>query len=386
MTDAVIIAARRTAVGRTAGLFRARSAPQLAAPVINALLADCQLDGADIDEVILGNVLQGGNVARSCALETGLPPAVPALSVDRQCGSGLEAILQAAWKIRAGAARVILAGGVESTSCAPWRVERPSSPTDLPRFVAQAPFSGGGHRDPSMIEGADAVAETCGIGRAAQDAYAAGSHARALAAQAAGRFAGELVSVYGPPEADEGPRPGLTAARLGRLKPLRAGGTVTVGNSCATNDCAALLMVVEAGFARRLGVTHALRIVDGAAGGGDPAFPGLGAVPAARHLARRAGGLVFATLDQIEFNEAFAAQTLACLAQLSIPEALVCPGGGALALGHPYGASGAILMTRLFHDLTGALPTGEQRRGMALLSIAGGLGLAATVETVTFPR
>ncbi|WP_413204657.1 thiolase family protein [Rhodospirillum sp. A1_3_36] len=375
MGDPILIAARRSAVGRTGGLFRNRNAAQLAAPVLRATLADGGLSPDMLDEVILGNVLQGGNAARGCALEAGLPVSLPAVTVDRQCASGLEAIVQACWKIKAGAAKAILAGGVESTSTSPWRVERPATPLDLPRFSAQAPFSGGGHGDPTMVEGAEALAQARQISRDRQDRYAARSHEKALAAQASGRFDGELVSIFGVEERDEGPRPGLTPARLARLKPLSPGGTVTVGNACTTNDAAAAVLVVDAAFAcEQRGKARGLRFLDATAGGVDPALPGLGAVSAARKLDLSA-------LSSVEFNEAFAGQTLACLDDLGLPEDIVCPGGGALALGHPYGASGAILVTRLFHDFKGA-PTGQ--RGLALLSAAGGLGLAALFESVSF--
>ncbi|MCF8479226.1 MAG: thiolase family protein [Rhodospirillum sp.] len=373
MGDPVIIAARRSAIGRTGGLFRYRNTAQLAAPVLAATLADGGLSPDDLDEIILGNVLQGGNAARACALEAGLPLSLPAVTVDRQCASGLEAILQACWKIKAGGARAILAGGVESTSTSPWRVERPATPLDPPRFAAQAPFSGGSHGDPTMVEGAEAVAQARTVPRDRQDQYAAKSHEKALAAQSCGRFDAELIPVFGPGEQDEGPRPGLTLARLGRLKPLLPGGTVTVGNACATNDAAAAVLVVDARLARDLRAIRGLRFLNGAAGGVDPALPGLGAIPAARRLD-------LSRLASVEFNEAFASQTLACLDALGLPEEIVCPGGGALALGHPYGASGAILVTRLFHDL-GHMDPGQ--RGLALLSAAGGLGLATLFETLS---
>lgn len=376
--DAVILTARRTAIGKAGGLFRSRSAPRLAAPVLRAALDDCGLTDTEIDRVILGNALAGGNVARAAALEAGLPPDCPATTVDMQCASGLEAIVQACALVRTGLARLVLAGGVESSSTAPWRLERPSGPTALPRIVSQAPFAAEGAEDPSMIEGAEAVARVCGIGRARQDAYAARSHARALAAQEAGRYDYEMTPVVDPAgEHDEGPRDSLTPERLARLPPLLPDGTVTVGNACGVNDGAAVVVVAEIGLARALGATGGLRLVDAVAGGVDPALPGLGAVPAGRTLMQRQG-LDAAHLDQIEFNEAFAAQTLACLDRLGLPEEAVCPGGGALALGHPYGASGAILVTRLFHDLM----TAPERRGLALLSAAGGLGLAALFETV----
>ncbi|WP_041793885.1 thiolase family protein [Pararhodospirillum photometricum] len=378
MPEAVILAARRTAIGRAGGQFRTLSAPRLMAPVLRALLDDCGLQEAEVDRVIVGNARSGGNIARACALEAGLPPEVPAVSVDMQCASGLEAILQALWMIQAGAARLILAGGVESTSTAPWMVERPLSATATPRFMVQTPFCGDAGADSSVVQAAEAMIRACGIDRAQQDAYTAASHTRTLAAREAGRFDFEIVSVLGgDPEGDEAPRAGLGVDRLARLPPLAAEGTVTTGNSAVPADGAAAVVVMEATLARALGAPGAMRLIDGVAGGVDPGLSGLGAVPAARRLCRRAGDLGLDSLDQIEINEVYAGQVLSCLNQLGLGTDTVNPGGGTLALGHPVGAVGALLTVRLFHDLMSA----PGRRGAVLVSSAAGLGLAALFET-----
>ncbi|GEO80863.1 thiolase family protein [Pararhodospirillum oryzae] len=378
MPEAVILAARRTAVGRAGGQFRARSASHLLGPVLHALLDDCGLQEAEVDRVIIGNAREGGNIARLAVLEAGFPPEVPASTVDVQCASGLEAILQAVWMVQAGAARVVLAGGVESASTAPWQVERPRSATAMPRFLMRTPFCGDAAADEAVATAAEAVVRACGIDRARQDAYTAQSHARAATAHKDGRFEFELVPLLGgEPECDEGPRAGLSEERLARLSPLVDDGTVTTGNSALPADGAAAVMVMEATMARALGATGALRLIDGVAGGVDPGLTGLGAVPAARRLSRRVGDLPLESLAQIEINEVFAGQALACINQLSLDPERVNPGGGTLAFGHPVGAVGAFLVVRLFHDLMSA----PDQRGAVLLSSSAGLGLAALFET-----
>ncbi|MGB1027525.1 MAG: beta-ketoacyl synthase N-terminal-like domain-containing protein, partial [Rhodospirillaceae bacterium] len=205
--QAVIIAAKRTAFGKIGGMFRSRSALQLAGPVLRSLHRPFVAAGESVDEVLMGNVLAGGNVARGAALEAGLSVSCPALTLDRQCSSGLDAIVDAAWRIQAGAADRLLAGGVESSSTAPWRLEQPRSAREMPRVVSQAPFTGGGMADPTMIEGAEAAARWGAVSRDDQDKLALRSHAKALQAQADGLFAPELVSVFGQdPETDEGPK------------------------------------------------------------------------------------------------------------------------------------------------------------------------------------
>lgn len=386
---AVIVAARRTPVGRIGGALRDLPVEDLAAPVLRAVLADARLDPAEVDDVLLGNAVgPGGNVARLSALTAGLPVSVPGVTVDRQCGSGLEAINLAARLVEAGAGEVFLAGGVESTSTAPWRVAKPASLHRSPSFYDRARFAPDSVGDPSMGEAAENVAEVYGITRERQDRYALESHRKAVASQESGRFTREIVPLTLPDGRlvgrDECPRPDTGLERLARLPPVfRAGGTVTAGNACPVNDGAAVVAVVSERKFRALGLAHGLVVVDSQAAGVEPRLLGTGPVPAVRKLLARHPGLTLDAIDRVEFNEAFAAQVLASLDALGIEEARVCPGGGALALGHPYGASGAILVTRLFSDMLFPTdPDAVPRRGLATLGIGGGLGLATLLEPV----
>lgn len=388
--EAIVVAARRTPIGRAGGMFRNQPVESLAAPVIRAVLADAGIAAGDVDEVILGNAAgPGGNPARVSALAAGLPVEVPGVTVDRQCGSGLEAIVLAARLIEAGAAEVVVAGGTESASTAPWRLERPQSPTGVPRAYARARFAPASIGDPEMGVAAETVAREAGIGRERQDAYALNSHRKAVAAEAAGRFAAEIVPLTvgdraAPLARDECPRPDTSLAKLAALPPaFVAGGTVTAGNCCPVNDGAAAVVLVSAKRFEAAGMMRGLRLVNAATAGCDPNRLGLGPVPAVRRLLACAR-LGIDAINRVEFNEAFAAQVLACLDALSIPERKVCVDGGAIALGHPFGASGAILVVRLFSQLVreaGDLRA-PPRTGLATLGIGGGMGIAALFERV----
>ena len=365
MVNPVVIAARRTPIGNAGGVLRRLTADELAAPVLRAVADDAGLD--TVDDVVLGNVFgPGGNPARIAALRAGLPESVPGVTVDRQCASGLAAITLAAAMIRAGEGEAYLAGGVESASTAPYRAWR----TEPPTWYTRAPFAPAEIGDPEMGEAADLVAAEAGISRERQDVFAARSHARAVAAQRAGRFAAELVRL-GEVDRDERPRPGFTAARLARFPPaFTPDGTATAANSCGINDGAAAVLIVSEDVRARLGVPG-LRLVASATSGLDPNRLGLGAVPAMKAVLDR-------TPDVVEFNEAFAGQALACLDAVGIDEHTVSPDGGAIALGHPWGASGAVLVVRLFASLVG---TGGS--GLAALSAGGGLGVATLWEAVS---
>jgi acetyl-CoA C-acetyltransferase len=379
----VIIAARRSAVGRAGGIFARVAAEDLAAPVLRAVLDDAGLDAAEVDDVLLGNAAGGGgNIARLSALRAGFPVEVPGVSVDRQCGAGLEAIVTACRLIAAGAGDVYLAGGVESVSRAPWRVEKPLSPNGVPRFYARARFAPEEVGDPEMGEAAENVARAHGISRARQDALALQSHRRAAAAQKAGAFDAEIVPVEtggGPPAVrDECPRADTSARALAALPPVFArDGTVTAGNSCPLNDGAAVVAVTSLARARRMGLSRALLFEDAAVAGVDPKLLGIGPVPATRRLLARRPDLRLEDVAVLEFNEAFAAQVLASLDALGIAPERINLGGGAIALGHPFGASGAILVTRIFSQLVRATPPQPGTLAMAMLGIGGGLGLAA---------
>lgn len=393
----VIVAARRTPV-RTSRP-PAIDPVELAAPVLSALAADLRALAAvggptavggltgvgglarpeargapdspsavGVDDVVLGSARgPGGNLARVAALAAGLGVHVPGVTVDRQCGSGLEAIRAAAAAVGAGQADVVLAGGVESASAAE---------------PGRAAFAPAGFPDPDMGPAAEDLARVAGIGRERQDAYALRSHRLAVAARDRGVFDAELVPAAGATR-DDRPRPRLTASLLARFPPAFAsGGTVTAGNSCGISDGAAAVAVISERVRAALGVPG-LRILATSVVGVDPALPGLGPVPAIRDAVRRSG-IGLDQVDVVEITEAFAAQVLACtdalgLDPLGADAARVCPDGGAIGLGHPWAASGALLAVRLFSRLV--LRAGG-RWGVAGCAIGGGQGIALVVERV----
>ncbi|SFN16573.1 acetyl-CoA C-acetyltransferase [Pseudonocardia ammonioxydans] len=365
----VVIAAYRTPIGTAGGALRRHTVDALAAPVLAALAAEID---TPVDDVLLGNVFgPGGNPARVAALAAGLGDTVPGMTLDRQCASGLATIVTAATAIRAGDGAAYLAGGVESPSTAPART-RPDG-----TGYTRAPFAPSGHPDPDMGPAADAVAARAGITRERQDAFAARSHARAVAAQRAGRFDGELVEVGGV-TTDERPRDRFTTQRLARFRPaFTPDGTHTAANSCGVNDGAAAVLLVSEARRRELGVPG-LALEVAATRGCAPELLGLGAVPA-----MAATGTADAP-DVVEFTEAFAGQVLACLDAAGLDpfgtaEDRVSPDGGAIALGHPWGASGAVLVVRLFHRL---VVQGHGETGLAALSSGGGLGVATRWRVV----
>ena len=367
----VVVAALRSPIGTAGGGLRAVEAADLAATVLAAVRAE--VPDVPLLDVVLGNCTgPGGDVARVAALAAGLPHDVPALTVDRQCASGLAAIDVGAALLR-GRTGVVLAGGVESASTAPLRFW----PGEPPRRYERAPFAPADVGDPDMGLAADLLAEKAGVSRERQDAYAARSHALALATQQGGGFADELVPLAGVLR-DERPRP-LTAERLARLRPAfrpqEEGGTVTAGNACGVNDAAAVVAVVDSDTQRRLG-RPGLRILATASAGVDPNLPGLGLVPAVQK-ALGSAGLSLDQIDVVELNEAFAGQVLACCDALDLSPDRVSPQGGALALGHPWGASGAVLVVRLFSQLV----RGDAGRyGLAAIAAGGGQGVAVVVE------
>jgi acetyl-CoA C-acetyltransferase len=368
----VIVAARRSPIG-TAGRSLAHvDAVGLAAPVLGAVAAT-QTDLAP-REVVLGNCMgPGGDVARVAALAGGLPLRVPALTVDRQCASGLAAI-EVAVAMLGTTPGLVLAGGVESASTAPWRFWPPSGDAPAERYD-RAPFAPAEIGDPDMGLAADLLAQAAGVSRERQDAYAARSHARAVRAGAAGLFDDEIVPVADVVR-DERPRAGLDAQRLARLRPaFRPEGTVTAGNSCGVNDGAAVVAVVDADTQRSLDLPG-LRVLAITSAGVDPRWPGTGLVPAVEQALARSR-LALAEIDVVELNEAFAGQVLACCDRLDLDPERVCREGGALALGHPWGASGAVLAVRLFSQLVGR---DGGRTGLAAIAAGGGQGVAMVVE------
>ncbi len=398
MTDAWILAYARTPIGRYGGALATVRTDDLAAHALRACLARTpSLDPGAIGEVALGCVNQSGedcrNVARQAALLAGLPVAVPAVTVNRLCGSGLDAVGYAARLVADGTCELVLAGGVESMSRAPlvmpkaetaWSRRAEIHDTTIGwRFVNPA-FERQWGVD-SMPETAENVAELRGVSRADQDAFALRSQQRYAAALAAGRHAAEIAGIDVPEgrgrtrrvEVDEQPRADARAEALAKLPtPFRAGGTVTAGNSSAVNDGAAALLIGTAEAARRFGLEPLARVVAVATAGVEPRLMGLGPVPATRRLLERTG-LAIADFDVIELNEAFAAQALACTRELGLADDAphVNPNGGAIALGHPLGMSGA----RLAGTAALELRRRGGRRALAAMCIGVGQGIAAAL-------
>jgi acetyl-CoA C-acetyltransferase len=376
----VIIAARRTPVCRANGTLRNLRAHELLAPVLRELVAGAGVEPGAVADVVIGNAVGGGgNVARLALLEAGLPVSVPGLTVDRQCGSGLDAVVLASRLVAAGGSPLFLAGGVESTSTAPLRAYR--NDDGGPEFYARAQFVPDSFGDPDMGVAAENVARNFGVSRERQDAFALRSHGLALASAHAGVFDGELVPLdtgTGTVAVDDGPRRGLTAAVMARFPPAFVdGGTVTAGNSCFDADAASAVVMTSLQRARQLGAGDGLLVLGSGTAGVDPELLGIGAASAARDVLS-AAGVAADELDLVEFNEAFASQTLACLDQLGIKAERANLDGGALALGHAYGASGAVLVTRLLAQARRAGTPG--RLALAMISSAGGMGTAALLE------
>ena len=398
MTDALIIDAVRTPMGRYRGALSGVRPDDLAAHVIEAAVERTGLDPARVSDVYWGAANQAGednrDVARMASLLAGLPVEVPGVTVNRLCASGLEAINQASRAVRLDEGDLYLAGGSESMSRAPWVVPKPDQafPRGEHKMYDTAlgwrlinPRMAERYSTEAMGETAENVAERYGVSREDQDAFALRSHQRAVAAQAEGRFADELVAIEAPKgretitvEADEGPRADTTLERLASLRPVfREGGTVTAGNASTLNDGAACVVLGTQAMADELGRKPLARIVAYGVAGVDPAYMGIGPVPAIRR-ALDAARLELGDIDLIEINEAFAAQVLACARELGIDEERLNVNGGAIALGHPLGCSGARLVTTLAWELRrrGA------RYGIAALCIGVGQGLATVIENV----
>ena len=380
----VIVAALRTPVGRVRGVLAEVEPARLAAPLITRILADIGLAAEALDDVILGNAANcAGNLGRLAALEAGLPVSTPGLTIDRQCGAGLEAITLAARLIQSGAGRFYLAGGTESASRAHIRLRPPTTPGEEPQPIKRSRMAPDEIGDPDMGVAAENVATACSISRERQDAFALESQRRAVAAQGAGRFTREIVPIEttaGIVEADECPRANASLETLQRLKPVFVqDGTVTAGNACPINDGAAMVLVTSLAEARRLGLSFALEFIDATTAGVHPDLLGLGPVPAMEKLKARNPALDVDAIDFIEFNEAFASQVLGSLDQLDISPERVNLDGGAIALGHPYGASGAILVVRLFTQML-AVP--RETQALAMMGIGGGMGGVALFRSL----
>ncbi len=391
MSKAVIVSGARTAIGSFGGALTDVPATELGRVVIESALERAGIDPSDIEEVIMGNVLQAGvgmNPARQSAIAAGIPDSVPSFSVNKVCGSGLKAVALAAQSIAAGDADLIVAGGMESMSRAPYLLKK-----------ARWGYRLGGDEiiDSMLSEGltcamagchmgvtAENVAAASAITREAQDAFAAESQRRAEAAISAGRFDEEIVPVMIAKKkgeelaftVDEYPRAGTTVGTLAWLKPaFQKEGTVSAGNASGINDGAAAVVVASEERARLMELAPMAKIVSYAAAGVDPRYMGMGPVPAIERALEKAG-LELRDIDLFELNEAFAAQSLAVLARLGIDTSRVNVNGGAIALGHPIGASGARVLVTLLYEMRKR----DVRRGLVSLCIGGGQGIAMIVE------
>jgi 3-oxoadipyl-CoA thiolase len=395
--QAVIVEALRTPIGRHGGALARVRPDDLAAVVIRALLDRTGVEPGSVDDVILGCANQAGednrNVARMALLLAGMPVSVPGQTVNRLCGSGLQAVVSAAQAVRAREGECFVAGGVESMSRAPWVTLKPEE--GFPRAAPAVADTTVGWRfvnvklpkewTISLGETAEEVARRCGITREEQDAFALESQRRTARARDEARFADEIVpvEVVGRKgertnvERDEHPRPDATIEKLGAMRPafVRDGGTVTAGSSSGINDGASALLIMSDEAARAAGLRPMARIVASAVAGVSPEIMGMGPVPATRRALERAG-LGIDDLDLIELNEAFASQSIACMRELGADPEKVNVNGGAIALGHPLGASGARVLTTLVHELARR----DKRFGLATMCIGVGQGIATIVE------
>jgi 3-oxoadipyl-CoA thiolase len=399
MPEAYVVDAIRTPMGAYRGALSGVRPDDLAAHTIRAVVERTGVDPEQLVDVYFGAANQSGednrDVARMAALLAGLPHSVPGATVNRLCASGLEAVNAAARAVKLGEGNFYLAGGVESMSRAPWVVEKPER--GLPRGERTMHDTTLGWRmiNPRMVEldvstesmgeTAENVAERYGISREDQDAYALRSHQRAVAAAETGLFGEEIVPIEAPRgretvtvDADEGPRPDASAEKLAGLRPVfREGGTVTAGNASTLNDGAACLLISSEAGVERLGAEPLARVVSTGVAGVDPAHMGIGPVEAVPR-ALGAAGLALDEIDLIELNEAFASQVLACARELGIDEERLNVNGGAIALGHPLGCSGARLTTTLVRELRRR----GGRYGVATMCVGVGQGLATVFETV----
>jgi len=399
--EVVVIDAVRTPIGRIRGALAGVRPDDLGAVAIRALLDRNPVDPLLIGDVYFGCANQAGednrNVGRMAALLAGLPYQVPATTVNRLCGSSLDALQQAARLLAVGDGRLAIAGGVESMTRAPLSLPKSNPAWGSGNVTAWDTTLGWRYPNPklealfpleSMGETAENIREATQISRERQDAFALRSHQRSVAAWDAGRFAQEVIAVdlptakgrSEPVRRDDGPRPDTSLEALSSLRPIfRPGGTVTAGNASSLNDGAAAILLARGDVARELGLRPMARIVSSAVAGVDPRQMGLGPVPASR-LALERAGLGVSDLKLVELNEAFAVQALACIDQLALDESMVNVNGGAIALGHPLGASGARIVTTLLHEMRRR--GRDCRFGLATMCIGVGQGVASVFENL----
>jgi 3-oxoadipyl-CoA thiolase len=394
MEKAVIVDALRTPIGRYAGALKEVRADDLAALVVSQAVRRNQLDPTTIEDVYFGDANQAGednrNVARMAVLLAGLPVEIPAATVNRLCGSGMQAVVTATREIETGNGACFLAGGVESMTRAPYILEKPQREFARGSQTLHDSTLGWRMVNPkfkhdwtiSLGQTAEVVARRYGISREAQDRWALESHQKAVAAQQACHFRNELVPVELPAggtfDTDEGPRPDTTLEKLAALKPaFEKDGTVTAGNSSPLNDGAACLVMMSEAHAQRINARPLARILAAASAGVDPSCMGLGPIPASQKALARAR-LKASDMDCVELNEAFASQVIACVHDLELDPQRVNPNGGAIALGHPLGASGVRIIATLVHELARR----KARYGLATMCIGVGQGIATVVENL----
>ncbi|GHD50139.1 acetyl-CoA C-acetyltransferase [Marinobacter persicus] len=391
MQDVVIVAAKRTAIGSFGGGLSSLRADQLGSAVIKALMEETGVASDQVNEVILGQVLTAGcgqNPARQSAINAGLPSSIPAMTINKVCGSGLKAVHMAVQAIRCGDADMVIAGGQESMSQAPHVLpnsrngQRMGNWTMIDTMVNDGLWDA--FKDYHMGITAENIVDKYGISREEQDEFAAASQQKAVAAQQAGHFDSQIVPLSIPQrkgepltvDRDEGPKQGVTGESLGKLRPaFKKDGTVTPGNASSLNDGAAAVMVCSAEKARALGLTPLATIKAYANAGVDPAIMGTGPTPASRNCLTRAGWSVD-ELDLIEANEAFAAQAISVNRDMGWDTGKVNVNGGAIALGHPIGASGCRILVSLLHEMARR----DVHKGLATLCIGGGMGVALALE------
>ncbi|WP_449284436.1 acetyl-CoA C-acetyltransferase [Marinobacter sp. PE14] len=391
MRDVVIVAARRTAIGTFGGGLSSLSADQLGTAVIKALMEETGVAGDQINEVVLGQVLTAGvgqNPARQSAINAGLPASVPAMTINKVCGSGLKAVHMAVQAIRCGDAEMMIAGGQESMSQAPHVLPNSRNGQRMGNWSMVDTMIKDGlwdaFNDYHMGITAENIVEKYGISRDEQDEFAAASQQKAAAAREAGYFDGQIVPVSIPQRKgdpivvhrDEGPRDGVTAEGLGKLRAaFKKDGTVTAGNASSLNDGAAAVMVCSAEKAKELGLTPIATIKAYANAGVDPTIMGTGPIPASQRCLKLAGWSTD-DLDLVEANEAFAAQAISVNRDMGWDTGKVNVNGGAIALGHPIGASGCRILVSLLHEMVRR----DVHKGLATLCIGGGMGVALAVE------
>ncbi|AKV95638.1 MAG TPA: acetyl-CoA C-acetyltransferase [Marinobacter adhaerens] len=391
MRDVVIVAARRTAIGTFGGGLSSLSADQLGTAVIKALMEETGVAGDQINEVVLGQVLTAGcgqNPARQSAINAGIPASVPAMTINKVCGSGLKAVHMAVQAIRCGDAEMIIAGGQESMSQAPHVLPNSRNGQRMGNWSMVDTMIKDGlwdaFNDYHMGITAENIVEKYGISRDEQDEFAAASQQKAAAAREAGYFDGQIVPVSIPQrkgdpivvDRDEGPRDGVTAEGLGKLRAaFKKDGTVTAGNASSLNDGAAAVMVCSAEKAKELGLTPIATIKAYANAGVDPTIMGTGPIPASQRCLKLAGWST-EDLDLVEANEAFAAQAISVNRDMGWDTGKVNVNGGAIALGHPIGASGCRILVSLLHEMVRR----DVHKGLATLCIGGGMGVALAVE------